>query len=113
MRKLLLVSLFLVFLPVVASAGCIRCDQTTGYFCYMRSDGRYAQCETLSGGCATWGYCDPSAEQCEPPKKCPFQNNWGSVSLTGDYRLASVTVVSPRGTQHLTAQPMEAQRASR
>jgi len=63
MRKLLLLTLTLTLLATTASAGCIRCDQWTGYQCFMSIYGTKMFCDNPSNaGCITWGSCSSGGE---------------------------------------------------
>jgi len=86
------ISLFAI-LSLIASfsleAGCIKCDQTTGYVCYHRLDGTKSGCDTPSdAGCVTWGSCTPSG----PSDDDEVFSLGRSFRMNNDLELAAVRV---------------------
>jgi hypothetical protein len=97
MRKLLFITLTLaLFTAATADAGCIRCDQWTGYQCYMSVYGTKAFCDSPSNaGCITWGYCSPGAG---------CNDDWciqyiAAIRFTREMRVASVSITVPLGSK--------------
>lgn len=91
-RLIVLGILFLCLFALAGSAGatCIKCDQTTGYYCFISTDGRYANCDSPTySGCVLWGSCGGSGGCGDQVKRCPYQQ---SQLWSEDYKLASVTV---------------------
>ena len=82
--KKLLFTLVVTFIAVTADAACLKCNQTTGWWCFMSVDGTYAHCDSPTGaGCFMWGTC--SAGQCD--KFCEL-NPVAAVRFTDDLRIA-------------------------
>lgn len=89
--KKLLFTLIITFAAVAADAACIKCNQTTGWWCFMSVDGTYSHCDSPTGaGCFMWGSCLGSAceQYCE---EYPVAD----VRFTNDLRIASVSVTVP------------------
>src|SRR3954470_15979133 len=64
MKPILLV-VALTLLAAAAEATCIKCDQSTGYRCYMSINGTKTHCDSPSdAGCFMWGVCT-GASDCE------------------------------------------------
>ena len=81
-----------ILIAVAADATCLKCDQSTGYRCFMSINGTKANCDSPSdAGCITWGSCTSNAD-------CTFGcllERAEVVSRTDDLKLAAVTVVVP------------------
>jgi hypothetical protein len=93
MRKRLFITLTLALLTAAADAGCIRCDQWTGYQCYLSVYGTKAFCDSPSNaGCITWGYCSPGGG-CNDNNRCI--QYIASVGFTREMRFASVSITVP------------------
>jgi Anaphase-promoting complex subunit 11 RING-H2 finger len=91
------ITLFVLLLVVIAStvqAGCIKCDQTTGYICYMRLDGTKSGCDNPSdAGCATWGSCTHNVgDDCTDD--CVYTLGQAEP-MSNSLEVASVTITSP------------------
>jgi|SRR5579872_872816 len=86
--------LLIVATAAVADAGCIKCDQSTGYWCYMRSDGTKSGCDSPSGaGCITWGSCS-SGSECDY-EACELYPVAEARPYSHDLRIATVSVTVP------------------
>jgi hypothetical protein len=56
--KTFLLAAAVILIAAAANAICLKCDQSTGYRCYMSIYGTKANCDSPSGaGCFTWGAC--------------------------------------------------------
>ncbi len=89
--KKLLFTLVVTFIAVAADAACIKCNQTTGWWCFMSVDGTYSHCDSPTGaGCFLWGACGGS--ECE--QFCE-QDIVADVRFTNDLQVASVSVTVP------------------
>jgi len=90
LKKTLLI-LVITLAAASANAACIKCDQTTGWWCFMSVYGTYAHCDSPTGaGCFMWGACAGS--------ECNFGCEFypvGEVRFTNDLQLASVAVSVP------------------
>lgn len=97
-RALFLFTLLMMILASRAQAACIRCDQSTGWRCYMRIDGTHSNCDSPSdAGCFVWGACSPGGGGggwCIFPDCDPFQD-MRARPLTRDMELAAVRVTPP------------------
>jgi hypothetical protein len=91
--KNVLLAAALILIAAAADATCIKCDQSTGYRCYMSIYGTKANCDSPSdAGCFTWGACSGGSE-------CDFGCVFDPVALarpTDDLLVASVTITSPQ-----------------
>lgn len=99
--KKLLFTLVITFAAVTADAACLKCDQTTGWWCFMSIDGRYSNCDSPTGaGCFMWGVCGGGSE-------CGdfCMQNVAGVRFTNDLRLASVSVTVPLASPTPKARP--------
>src|SRR5579885_625323 len=85
--------LLLLATAAIANAGCIKCDQSTGYWCFMRFDGTKSGCDSqTNAGCITWGTCTPSGQECDGCEEYPV----GSARpFTNNLRIASVSITVP------------------
>lgn len=94
MRKLLLLTFTIALLAAAADAACIRCDQWTGYQCYMSIYGTKAYCDSPSNaGCITWGSCSTSGE---------CNDDWCvqnpvALRFTNEMQFASMSITVPLG----------------
>lgn len=95
------IAFVVIFAAVIASsvqaARCIKCDQTTGYACFMAQGGTHSGCDTPSNaGCALWGTCtandgggdDDCGEHC-------VLDIGNAAPMTNDLEVASVTIAVP------------------
>jgi hypothetical protein len=90
--KKLLFTLIITFAAVTADAACIKCNQTTGWWCFMSVDGTYAYCDSPTGaGCFMWGVCTGGGSDCG--EHCIL--NIAGVRFSNDLRIASVSVTVP------------------
>ena len=97
MRKLLLLTLTLTpaLLATTAGAGCIRCDQWTGYQCFMSTYGTKMFCDSPSNaGCITWGSCSAGGD---------CNDDWGlenpvALRFTNELQFASMSITLDRRT---------------
>lgn len=100
-RLLVLGILSLVLLALAGSAAadtCKKCDQSTGYWCYISTYGKFSGCDTPTlSGCVLWGSCVGGG--CEPAKKCPLQN---AQLWSDDFKLASVTISNSKSEKLVT-----------
>jgi hypothetical protein len=89
--KKLLFTLAITLIAVSADAACLKCNQTTGWWCFMSVDGTYAHCDSPTGaGCFMWGAC--AASECQ--YGCE-ENIVAAVRLTNELQIASVSVTVP------------------
>jgi hypothetical protein len=90
MQKILF-AVVILFLAVAADAGCIKCDQSTGYWCFMSTFGTKTNCDNPTGaGCFTWGSCSPA--------ECDYgciENPVAAVPFSDRMQIASVSVTVP------------------
>jgi hypothetical protein len=95
-------ALVVMFLAGSAQAFCIKCDQSTGYACFIRLDGTKANCDSPSdAGCVTWGACSRTrgggdGGPCNGffPDCDPFQ--WmRATPMSNDLEVAVVSVTMP------------------
>jgi len=94
------IALAVIFLAVVTSsaqAGCLKCDQTTGYACFLsRINATHSGCDTPSNaGCALWGSCTVSeggGDDCG--EHCILEIE-GAAPMTNNLEVASVTIAVP------------------
>jgi len=85
-----LFAVLITFLAVAADASCLKCDQSTGWWCFMSTFGTKAHCDSpSSAGCITWGSCTVS--ECDD--SCI--QNIAVLRFTERMQIASVTVVVP------------------
>ena len=90
--KKLLFTLVITFIAVAADAACIKCNQTTGWWCFMSVDGTYSHCDSPTGaGCFMWGVCGGGSE-CSSDF---CMENVAEVRYSDDLQLASVSVTVP------------------
>jgi hypothetical protein len=75
---------------------CKKCDQSTGYACFMsRVDATHSGCDTPSdAGCALWGSCTVSEGGDDCGDGCVFDLG-KAAPMTNDLEVASVTIVVP------------------
>jgi len=89
--KRVLLAVVILSLAASANAGCLKCDQTTGWWCFMSTFGTKANCDSPTGaGCFTWGTCGPSA--------CDYDSCMENVAVlpfNDSMRIASVSVAVP------------------
>jgi hypothetical protein len=98
MRKLLLLLLpfTLALFATTASAGCIRCDQWTGYQCFMSVYGTKMFCDNPSNaGCITWGACSSGGE-CNDDDRCLQEPV--ALRFTKELQFASMSITLDRRT---------------
>lgn len=91
MKKVFL-SVFILFLAVGANAFCLKCDQSTGYWCFISTFGTKAKCDNPTGaGCFTWGSCSSGAS-------CDYGcvENIAALPFTDYMKVASVSVMVPQ-----------------
>ncbi len=102
------ITLFVLLILVVAStvhAGCIKCDQTTGYICYMRTDGTKSGCDNPSdAGCATWGTCTHTSDDCTDD--CVYSLGQAQP-MSNSMEVASVSITSPAPQAKLLPSPAQ------
>jgi hypothetical protein len=98
-------SLVVMFLAGSAQAFCIKCDERTGYTCFIRQDGTKANCDSPSnGGCITWGSCRPRGDggggPCDGffPDCDPFQS-LRATPMSNDFEVAAVYVTTPKSSR--------------
>lgn len=88
--KKLLFALAITLTAVATDAGCIKCDQTTGWWCFMSIYGTHAHCDSPTGaGCFMWGAC--TGGECDD--FCV--QNIAQVRLTSEMQVASVSITVP------------------
>ena len=85
--KTVLLSVVVLFLAVAADAFCLKCDQSTGYWCFISTYGTKTNCDNPTGaGCFTWGSCNPTqcdSEWCiENPAALPFNDRMSIASVS-------------------------------
>lgn len=91
MRKFVL-ALLVILWAVGANAGCLKCDQSTGYWCFISIYGTKMYCDTpTNAGCMTWGACNPGAGDCVDPESC-VQYPEARTRTRENLQIASVTV---------------------
>ena len=89
MQKVLF-AVVILFLAASANAFCLKCDQSTGYWCFISTYGTKSNCDNPTGaGCFTWGYCNPG--------ECEYGCIENPVALQFNDRMqiASVSVAVP------------------
>ena len=92
MQKVLFAVLAL-FIAVAADAACIKCDQSTGYWCFMSIFGTKTNCDNPTGaGCFTWGKCS-TGDGCD--EDFCIQNPVAALPFNDRMQIASVTYVVP------------------
>jgi len=90
MKKVLLAIIFLS-IAAGANAFCIKCDQSTGYWCFISTYGTKTNCDNPTGaGCFTWGSC--SSAECD--YGC-IENPVAALPFNDRMRIASVSVSVP------------------
>ena len=90
--KKLLFTLVITFSALTADAACIKCDQTTGWWCFMSAYGTYSHCDSPTGaGCFMWGVCTGGSE-CSSDF---CMENVAAVRYSNDLQIASVSVSVP------------------
>ena|ERR1700752_4085236 len=90
MRKLLFLTLTLALMTTAANAACIRCDQWTGYTCFMSIYGTKAHCDSpTNAGCFMWGSCSSSGE-CDDDRCI---QNPVALRYSNQMRFASMSII--------------------
>lgn len=89
--KIVVGVLLMMVTAAVAEAGCIKCDQTTSYWCVIRTDGTKKACDSpTSAGCITWGSCSSSGSDCQVG--CEQYPTANAIPFSNHLRLATVSV---------------------